>query len=285
MTVVDESRLSGLHRVGGRPPLGDYLRHVWERRSFIVALARFRTEAENNANRLGMLWVVLKPLLNAGVYGLLFGLLLNTHRGVDDFVAFLVIGVLMIEYFSTCLAQGAKSITANAALVQSLSFPRMALPLALVLQRLLAFVPTLAVMAVFAIAFGNWPTWQWLLLVPLVAVFTAFNLGITLFTARLTVHLRDLTHLLPFVNRFVFYSTGVFFSYEQRFADRPDALRWIDLQPLHEFLTLARGILLSGPEYPVEPRLFVYATGWALVLLVAGTVFFWSAEERYGSTD
>ncbi len=274
--------LPALQRVGGRPRLGAYLREVWQRRAFVLALARFRIEAENGRNRLGMAWVVLRPLLNAGVYGLVFGFFLQTSRDVDDFIAFLVIGVFMFEFFSTCLTTGARSITGNSALVQSLSFPRMALPLALVVQRFLQFLPMLAMMAAVAVGYGHLPRVEWLLLVPLTLLFTLFNTGLTLVVARLTVHVRDLTHVLPFVSRLFFYSSGVFFSIETRLADRPWALAAADLQPVHEFLTLARGILLSGPDHPLPAEYWGYAAAWSVGLLVVGVLFFWSAEERYG---
>lgn len=285
MTIADEAAQAGLHRVGGRPPLFAYLKDVWQRREFIYSLAKFRIEAENGRNRLGMGWVVLKPLLNAGVYGLVFGLLLQTRRGVEDFVPFLVIGVMMFEYFSTCFTTGAKSITSNAALVQSLSFPRMSLPLALVGERLMQFIPMVAIMLITVSFYGNYPSVQWLLLFPLTILFTVFNTGLTLVTARLTVHFRDLTQLLPFVARFFFYTSGVFFSVQQRFGDDSIVRKIADVQPIHEFLTLGRAILLDGPDYTIPGEYWVYASIWSFAILIVGTLFFWTAEERYGRTD
>ncbi|WP_290582634.1 ABC transporter permease [Aeromicrobium sp.] len=270
--------------VGGRPTLPAYLRQVWQRRSFIAALARFRIEAENQQNRLGMAWVVLKPLLNAGLYGTIFGVLLASGRP-PHFVEFLVIGVFLFEFFATSFTSGAKSITANTALVQSLAFPRMALPVAVVVQRLLQFVPMLAIMVVAVAALGHPVEVDWLLLVPLTALFFLFNTGLALIAARLTVHVRDLTHLLPFLTRITFYTTGIFFSIEQRFADDPLVLRIASFVPLHEFLTLARGILLDDPAFAAPGEFWLYATGWSVAMLVLGVLFFWSAEERYGRTD
>lgn len=270
--------------VGGRPPLPEYLKQVWQRRSFIYALARFRIEAENQQNRLGMAWVVLKPLLNAGLYGTIFGILLSSGRP-PHFVEFLVIGVFLFEFFATSFTSGAKSITGNTALVQSLAFPRMALPVAVVLQRLLQFVPMLAIMVCAVAAFGHPVSAGWLLLVPLTALFFLFNTGLALIAARLTVHVRDLNNLLPFITRITFYTTGIFFSIEQRFADDPLVLRIASFVPLHEFLTLARGILLDDPAFEAPPEFWLYASAWSLAVLVAGVLFFWSAEERYGRTD
>lgn len=285
MSLAEDAERAGLRRVGGRPGLGTYLGDVWRRREFIFSLARYRIEAENGRNRLGMGWVVLKPLINAAVYGAVFGFLLQTSRGVEDFIAFLVIGVFMFEYFSTCFTTGSKSITANAALVQSLSFPRMSLPIALVAQRLLQFVPMLVMMFGVAMIFGNLPTLEWLLMVPLVVLFTIFNTGLTFITARLTVHFRDLSQLLPFVARFFFYTSGIFFSVEQRFGDREWLMTVADYQPIHEFLSLARAILLDGPSYAMPTEYWLYASIWSVAVLVLGVVFFWAAEERYGRTD
>ncbi|MGA8851402.1 MAG: ABC transporter permease [Aeromicrobium sp.] len=285
MTIADDAARAGLHRVGGRPPLMAYLAQVWQRREFIVALAKFRLEAENGRNRLGMGWVVLKPLMNAGVYGLVFGFLLQTRRGIDDFIPFLVIGVMMFEYFSSCFTTGAKSITSNAALVQSLSFPRMSLPLALVGQRLIQFIPMLLIMLITVMAYGHYPSVQWLLLIPLTLLFTVFNTGLTMITARLTVHFRDLTQLLPFVARFFFYTSGIFFSVQQRFGADSIVRKIADVQPIHEFLTLGRAILLDGPDYTIPGEYWVYATIWSFAMLIVGVLYFWAAEERYGRTD
>ena len=285
MSLAEYAAREGLHKVGGRPPILAYLIDVWHRRSFIYSLARFRIEADNGRNRLGMGWVVLKPLLNAAVYGTIFGILMGPRSRPDQFILFLVIGVFFFEYFSSCFTSGAKSITKNASLVQSLSFPRMSLPLALVTQRLLEFAPMIVIMTGLVLAFGNMPQWEWLLLIPLVALFTVFNAGLTLITARLTVHFRDLTQLLPFVSRFFFYTSGVFFSVERRFGKNETIMQIADLQPIHEFMDLARSIMLNGPDYVIDSRYWAYSAAWAFAALIIGTVYFWAAEERYGRDD
>jgi teichoic acid transport system permease protein len=284
MHLADDVAPVGLPRVGARPPLGAYLREVWTRRQFIVALAQFRIEADNQRNRLGMLWVVLKPLMEAGVYGVVFGFLLGGNRP-PHFVEFLIIGIFMFAFFSSTFSAGAKSITSNTALVQSLSFPRMTLPLSLVVQRLLLFLPTVVIMIVLVTATGTRPHWHWLLMIPLIALFFVFNAGLTLITARLTVHFRDLSQLLPFVTRLLFYTTGLFFSIDERLANHPTLLRIADFHPLHEFLSLARSILLKGQAYEVKPEYWLYSSAWSFGMLAIGIVFFWAAEERYGRVD
>lgn len=284
MSLAEYAAQNGLTRVGARPPLRAYLREVWQRRQFIYSLSRFRIESENHRNRLGLAWVVIKPLLNALVYGVIFGILLKGSRP-ENFVSFLVVGVFFFQFFSTSFSHGAKSITSNNALVQSLSFPRMALPLAAVLQRFLQFLPTLPILFLIVLVTGIRPTFQWFLLVPLCLTYFVFNAGLALITARLTVHFRDLSELLPFVTRLLFYTSGIFFSFEKRFSDFPTLLKIVDFQPIHEFMELARSILITGEDYTVNMNYWLYAVAWSVVVLIFGVVFFWAAEERYGRTD
>src|SRR5690606_18046020 len=154
----------GLTRVGGRPPLTKYLRGVAQRKDFILSLALYRIEAENQRQRLGLLWIVLKPILNAAVFGLVFGILMASTKSVPDFVSFLVIGVFLFEFFSSTMGSGAKAITSNQALVQSLAFPRMALPVAAVIQKFIQLLPTIPLLMVFLVIMGHRPTWNWLLI-------------------------------------------------------------------------------------------------------------------------
>lgn len=297
MTTAEDAARAGLIKVGGRPSLFDYVAEVWRRKTFIYSMARFKIESENQQTSLGMLWVVLKPLLNALVYGAIFGFLIGTQGRPPDFVEFLIIGVFVFEFFAQSWTAGGKAITSNAALVQSLAFPRIVLPLAAVTQRFLQFLPTIGILVVFLLVTGHSPQWQWLLIAPLMAIFFVFNAGLALVTARLSVHWRDLNNFLPFLTRFVFYTTGIFFSVEQRFGPKPaangrpasDGTPWVltlsDWQPVHQFLSLARGALLQGPEYTMNPHYWMGATAWSVGLFAFGVWFFWRAEERYGRVD
>ena len=196
---------------------------------------------------------------------------------------YVVIGVFLFEYFSTSMNNGAKSITGNGALVQSLAFPRITLPLSTVIQQLMTLVPMLGVMVVYILILGAPIRAEWLLMIPLVAIFTVFNLGVALIGARLTVHIRDLTQLLPLVTRILFYTSGVLFAIDRILAPYPWAVALFDFHPLHEVLSIARGLLMPGVEF--NPIYWLYFSVWALVVFVAGVLFFWAAEERYGRVD
>jgi len=228
-----------------------------------------------------MLWVVLKPTLNALMYGAIFGVLQGNSKP-PGFPMYVVIGVFLFEFFSQSMNQGAKSITGNTALVQSLSFPRITLPLATVLQQILTLAPMLGVMYVYCLVLGARPTWSWLLVLPLVCIFALFNMGVALVCARLTVHVRDLTQLLPLLNRILFYTSGVLFSVDRILNMFPIMVRLFDFHPIYQVLQIARGSIM-GTDYPVE--YWAYLSAWSVLMLAFGIVFFWIAEERYGRVD
>jgi teichoic acid transport system permease protein len=280
MSLAEYAAQHGLHRVGARPPLLRYLKQAWDRRDFAIAMARFRIQASQERNRLGMLWLVLQPSLNALIYGLIFGVLQGANNRPPDYAAYVVIGVFLFEFFSKSLSNGAKSITGNRALVQSLAFPRLTLPIAVVLENFMALVPMLGVMGLALVVLGHVPAWDWLLMAPLLALYTLFNTGVAMIAARLTVHVRDLTQILPFVNRILFYTSGVLFAVDRIFREHPWAVELYDFHPLYQVLQIARGLLMNEGHY--ELQYWLYFALWSALVFVVGLLFFWVAEERYG---
>ncbi len=271
-----------LPKLGGRPPLRVYLAKLWERRHFTIELARSRFRAGNEADRLGAAWIVLLPLVNAAVYGLIFGVLLSSNRP-PHFIPFLVVGVFSFQFFSGCLADGARAIINNRGLVRTLHFPRALLPIASVLQQVYALVPMVVVMCVIVLFSGMPLTLHWLEIVPAYGLMILFCMGVAFFAARMTIHIRDITQLIPFVTRIIFYVSGIFFSVD-RLADRfPTLTGVLEANPVHVYITLVRDALLSGKGSP-QAGIGTWELGiaWALGLFVLGFLFCWQAEELYG---
>ena len=77
----------GLRPASARPGLASYLAMVWQRRHFILAYATARNVSMYTEARLGQLWQVLTPLLNSGVYYLIFGVLFKSNRGISNYTA------------------------------------------------------------------------------------------------------------------------------------------------------------------------------------------------------
>ena len=272
---------TGLGRVGARPGLGRYVASLWDYRSFILFDSRSRIAGATSTNALGRIWMVLNPILDGGAYFLVFGLLLQTGRGIENFMAYLIVGVFLFRYTSQAITNGSRSISSNLSIVRAFQFPRATLPIAANLRELLLFVPTLAVMVVLILAIPPLEdiTWRWLLLLPLLALQTLFNLGLSLLLARVVARWADVANLISFGTRIWLYLSAVFFSVE-RFEHIPPLVTAMHLNPMYCVLDIARQSLLYGTD--ADPLRWIVLIAWTVALLVLGTLVFWDAEESYG---
>lgn len=277
--VVDGS---GLFPVTGRAPLVDYLGQVWGRRHFVVADARARALSGTRGTLLGTAWLVLRPVLDTAVYLVVFGLVLRSNRGIENFLGYLVIGTFMFQYTIRCLNAGAMSLIRGKALLKAFTFPRAALPIATVARETVSYLPVLATMLILVTVIPPGPvlSWRWAL-VPVVVLFqVVFCAGLALLAARATARVPDLQHVIAFFARFWFYGSAVFFSYE-RFIEHPAIMRAIEFNPMFQILDITRDCLLYG----VTPDVSAWLTlgSWSVCVAVLGFVWFWRGEERYGS--
>jgi len=271
----------GLTRSTARPSLPEYIAALWQRRHFIVAFATARNIAAYTASRLGQAWQVLTPLLNAAVYFLLFGLLLGTRGGVENYTAFLVTGVFVFTFTQRSVQNGAKSISGNLALIRALHFPRACLPLSFTLVEFQQLLVSMAVLIAVVLLTGEPVTWLWFTLFPALALLMLFNVGLSLAMARVGALVGDVTQLLPFFTRTWLYLSGVFFSIEHFTRDHPDWVQVVlSVNPAAVYIDLFREALLL--EHDPIPYGWWLAGAWAVVAFVGGFVYFWRIEERYG---
>jgi teichoic acid transport system permease protein len=276
-TLADEW---GLTSSSARQPIRAYIRELWTRRDFIIAMGSGRKSAQYRDTSLGRLWQVLGPILNAIVYYFIFGVLLQTSRGVENYPAFLIIGVFTFTYTQRVVTGGTKAIANNRNIIRAIHFPRAVMPLSVIVQEVQQQLVSLGILAVIVLLTGEPITWLWLGVVPVVLMQTVFNVGLCMLVARWTAASRDVAQLVPFVMQTWRYLSGVMFSIPIFTADlEPWVEKVLYLNPMTEYIELMRACLLQGYEIP--QYLWAFAAGWALVTLVVGFVVFYRAEETY----
>jgi teichoic acid transport system permease protein len=306
----------GLKLSGARPGLSTYLAMLWQRRHFIVGYATARNVSMYTDARLGQVWQVLTPLLNAGVYYLIFGLLFQQARGVEHYPAFLVAGVFVFAFTERSIVTGSTVMRANLQLIRALYFPRASLPLAYVLVELQQMLVGMVVLFVIVLVSGEPLTWYWFLLVPAVVLQTLFNTGAALMVARMGGSVADVSELIPFFLRITRYFCGVMYMVSTLPAKIPDwALQVLSLNPPAVYISLVRVALMQsyrtnspgnapysatlcalfkrdpGAHIPLQAHchaivtnndLWVAAVGWGVGFFIVGLIFFWQAESQYG---
>ena len=269
-----------LIRVGEPLSLSEYLKRLWSHRHFMMRVPLEDLRAQNSHTFLGSIWLVLNPLLQVGVYFLVFGLIIPMDRGVDQYLVFLTIGVFVFFYSQRVISECTRSLVINVGLIRTIHFPRAVLPMSAMTGQALAFIRVFIVMSIVVLAYGNWPNFRWLLILPVFIIQNTFSFGIGLIGARINHSYRDLENLLPFVFRLLFYISGVLYSVDSVVED--DFWRAIFLlNPMYCLVSLWRWVLV-GTSTGEEVWL---ATGiWSFLALVVGLAFFRSKETTYGGT-
>ncbi|MDR0366563.1 MAG: hypothetical protein LBH68_07050, partial [Bifidobacteriaceae bacterium] len=145
--AADLASRYGLRKLGARPRLGPYTASLWRRRDFTWQLATSDAYGKNQGSYLGQLWGVLKPLLQVGVFYVVFGMIITgAKQGIEDFVSYLVIGTFLFEFIASGLNNGGRAIASKVKLVRALEFPRAVLPISVTLTEMIMMWPAMVIM-------------------------------------------------------------------------------------------------------------------------------------------
>lgn len=268
-----------LHLLGVERSSSGYLRDLWERREFAVVVPANDIRAQNMDTLLGQMWHILNPAALVAVYWLVFDVLLKTSRGIDNYLGFLVVGILFFQLTQRVILDGAIAIPRNEGLIRSIQFPRALLPISSLTGQTIAFLPALLVMAVTLCLTGAYPTWRWFMVIPVLVAQALINLAGGLVMARLGATVRDLREILPHLMRLLFYVSGILFSVERVIANET-VVSLMALNPIYSIVSAARWSLLgadAGSEIWLSLVLWSVITPWFALR------FFRAHEHRYGA--
>jgi teichoic acid transport system permease protein len=283
-TLEELAHRYGLSSAGALPSLPAYTRQIWAYRHFIASYANARVSSSLGTTHLGMFWQVLTPLFNAAVYYVIFGVILNTKSGVDNFIAYLCTGIFIYGFTTSVVSGGVQAITSNLGLIRALHFPRASLPISVVLVEVRNVLASMLVLITIVLITGEPITLEWLLIVPALCLQTIFNAGLALFGARLGAKLIDVKNLVPFVMRIWMYGSAVLYPV-QRFTEHLHGwkLFLVEANPLLVYIELMRHALMENVRLAGSPRLlWTQAAVWAVAVFAVGYVFFWRGEKGYG---
>jgi teichoic acid transport system permease protein len=284
LTLKELARRHGLSAAGKLPSLPQYSRQLWAYRHFIASYANAKVTSSLGKTRLGMFWQVLTPLINAAVYYVIFGVILNTKHGVENFVPYLCTGVFIFGFTQSVVQAGVQAVTGTLGLIRALHFPRASLPLAITMVEVRNMLASMAVLIAIVLGFGEPITWEWVLIVPIFALQAVFNAGLALAAARLGSKVADFKQLVPFIMRMWLYGSAVLYPVT-RFSDHLSGwqLRVVEANPLLVFIDLMRHALMEDVPLANSPTvMWLQAVIWTVVVGIGGYVYFWRGEKGYG---
>jgi len=204
--------------------------------SFQIAKAEFKLK--NEGSYLGIFWYLLSPLLTFIILFLVFSDRLG--GGIPNYAGYLLIGVIIFNFFIRITKENAKVILVNALLIKSVNFPRESLIIANLFNAVVSHLIEIVLFSfILAFFFGTNITgflFYPLILIPLVI----FAIGISFFLSAMTIYVNDLDNIWAFVTTLIWLGTPIFYE-----VGGQTKLLAVNLfNPLFYFITLAREVIL-----------------------------------------
>lgn len=223
---------------------------------------------------LGPLWYIVQPLLTTSVFTVVFNRIASIPTdGLPPFLFYLT-GLVLWNYFASCMTKTSDVFVANAGIFGKIYFPRLAVPVAIIITNVATFAIQFALvcafLAFFALRGVPLSPSPWLFAIPLLVLqVAALALGVGILLSSMTTRYRDMSFLVGFGTQLWLYATPVVYPLSQV----PERWQWIMLlNPMAPLIEIFRKALLgTGTLYPSHLIASVCSTA---VLLCVGLVLF-----------
>lgn len=239
-------------------------KNLWELVWF-RAYADLKSEASRTY--IGILWWILDPLLQMGIFYLVFGVGLRGAGRTENFVQFLLIGIIIWRWFATSVNFSSGAIMQNRNLVLRLDIEKWIFPVTLIAGNTFKFLIAFAVLITFLQYSGMPLNWHYLQLPLLLVVQLALMCGVAFVLAALVPLLPDLRNVVSHLLMLMFFLSGIFYDVD----DMPENFQWVfDINPMVHVIQGYRAIMIDGQMPDWLPLMAVLAIG--LFLMWVGSV-------------
>jgi ABC-2 type transport system permease protein len=227
---------------------------------YLIAVMEFKRTYFGTA--LGYLWSLARPLMLFGVLLAVFTQVFRVGSQVPHYPVLLLLNVVLYGFFSEATTTAVTSIVGQESVVRKTQFPRLVIPMAVVLTSLFNLALNLVVVVVFVLAFGVGPLWTWLLFPLVLVLLLVITAAVSMIVASLYPRFRDMAIIWTVMSTVLFYATPVLYPIEVV----PSTLRHlIMLNPLASIFELARKWVVD----PAAPGPAAAAGSTGLVLIAA----------------
>ena len=250
------------------------LKNLYQYRQLLKSNVQKEIRGKYKGSFLGVLWSFVNPLLQVLVYTLVFPFILKNTQ--ENYVVFLIIGILPWTWFVTSISQGTSCILANAGIIKKVYFPREILPISVVTSEGVNFLISTIIILGFVIFGGIGLSWNilWYFLIFIIQFIV--SIGVAFIVSSLTVYFRDLQHLLGIFMQLLFYATPIVYA----ISSVPAGLQWIvKINPMSYLIEGYRAIFYSKTMPDFQGLLIALVMG--IVLCVIGYFVFKKLEKKF----
>lgn len=238
----------------------------------IFRMSKYEEKATYQSHYLGLLWQILNPMIQIGIYYMIFGLGVNGGNQIDGvpFIVWMMIGISVWLFINNSVLGASNSIFRNVGLVAKMKFPVSLLPSISIAGNLINFLWMLAITLAFLFSAGIYPTMYWLQLIYYFAMMSIFLFSFGIFNATITTLVRDYHIMLQSVMRVVFFISGPIWNIENR--NLPVGLvKLLKLNPFYYLIEGFRDSFLSRAWFWEKGNYTMIFLVMALILLIIGS--------------
>ena len=190
----------------------NFFKELYHYRELLKTNVKKDIRGKYKGSFLGILWSFINPLLQVLVYALVFPYIMKVET--ENYLIFLICGIIPWTWFITSISQGTTSITNNANLIKKVYFPREILPISVVTSGLVNFLISCLIILIFVIFGGLGITWHLVFLPFIIIVQYLFTLALIFVLSAVNVYVKDVEYIVAFIINMLFYATPILYTTE-----------------------------------------------------------------------
>jgi lipopolysaccharide transport system permease protein len=261
------------------------LGELWRYKDLVMLFVRRDFVSVYKQTILGPLWYLIQPLLTTITFTVIFGNIASLPTdGLPQFL-FYMSGTVVWSYFASCLTKTSETFVQNANLFGKVYFPRLAVPVSILISNLITFLIQFGMFLIFVLYFilrgtAIQPNWLWVALSPILMLMMAgLGLGFGIIISSLTTKYRDLRFLVTFGVSLLMYATPVIYPA----STIPERFQWvIQANPMTPVIEAFRFAYLGAGT--VNLGHLLYSFGFMLMVVIIGSVIFNRVEQTFMDT-
>lgn len=250
------------------------IKNLYNYRELLKSNIKKEIRGKYKGSFLGVLWSFINPLLQVAVYAIVFPYIMRIKT--DNYLQYLIIGIIPWTFFTTVINQGMITVRMNAGIIKKVYFPREILPISVALSGLVNFFISCIIIVLFCVFGGIGISWH-IVLLPVVAIIQFFfTLGLVFALSAINIYIKDVEYIVQFILNMLFYGTPILYSVELF----PEKMRWLlYMNPLTEIIDFYRDIFMYHKLPAMMPIL--YLLGITFVVFVIGVLLFRKLEKGF----
>lgn len=250
-------------------------KELYKYREFLRTNVKKDIRGKYKASFLGVLWSFINPLLQVVVYAIVFPYIMRVQT--DNYLVFLICGIIPWTWFTMSLTLGTTCITNNGNLIKKVYFPREILPISTVTSGAVNFLISCIIIVLFALFSGIGITWH-IVFLPLIMILQyIITLSIVFLTSAFNVYVKDVEYMVTFIINLMFYATPILYT-SSMFAGSKFAFIF-KLNPMAYIVESYRNIFYAHEIPGLKSMMALFCIG--IVLLAVCYMIFKKLEKRF----